>query len=137
MLWTPTDMYVNLLPSSGVVQRANSGKYSSILDFPAKTFSASRSCLFRKRITEMVRSHLWRETKSRFMPDFLDFHLGPKTCYRSVAAESTLFYKTTKEDDPSPNYRCQSTVSKMWQPGPAFQGIVARDQDGGTFKFYI
>lgn len=50
-------------PSSGVVQRANSGKYSSILDFPANTFSARRSCLFRNKMTEMVRSHLKRKVE--------------------------------------------------------------------------
>jgi len=37
---------------------AYAGKYSSIFDFPLLTFSASRSCLFRKRMMEIERNHL-------------------------------------------------------------------------------
>ena len=48
-----------------MVQRAYSGKQSSILDFPANTFSASMSCLFRNNMTDIVRNHLKNKSTHR------------------------------------------------------------------------
>ena len=45
-----------------VVYVAYAGKYSSIRDLELFTFSASKSCLLRKSIIEMVRSHLKKKT---------------------------------------------------------------------------
>ena len=48
--------------------------------------------MFRKRITEMVRSHLWREMKNVFSARFLwTFRLGTKIRYRSDAGDFPLF----------------------------------------------
>ena len=49
---------IKYLPSTGVTYRTNSSKYVSIFDFPALTFSANKSCLFKNKITEIFLNHL-------------------------------------------------------------------------------
>lgn len=51
--------------SCGILYLAKSGNQSSSFDFPSLIFSASKSCLFKNNITDIVFSHLKNDQEKR------------------------------------------------------------------------